>query len=365
MNKIIITRKTVKSLSEKPTTDNNNDNKIDNGIEKKKTRKSSTVTFDNEDNKTTTMETVKDLSSRWGRAAKYIVKGMAPTITEFAPLWEQGLSSEDPYYDILCREFSYGFFPDNMYFDHHRGAVILSKYTKKKISKKNAKNTSVEFLCNTLFGDTVERTTMARNVTTTNNNPSEMEEEVPTNGNAEHSILEIVNRGASRGEFLVRELLRAGISYHQLYMELKYYLFKVVGILSPLDANKLRQKEEMQQKLLEEANDEVVVSWKKLHVVNKVNYFIQYIKKRVPTISRHKLNFLISWFHVVFLRGDYAIEYENHTIMDIPGLSLDNHGSLLGFDSENRTKKIVKDYYYVLGKYNGFQMTKFWSKDNQ
>lgn len=364
MSKIIITRKPIKAL-----------NKSDSSIadDKKKARKSK-VTFDNEDGQMTTTETVKDLSSRWGKAAKFIVKGVPPVIPEFAPLWEKGLSSEDPYYDILCREFSYGFFPENMYFDHHRGVVILSKYVKKKITKKSAKNTSAEFVCTTLFGETLERTTMNRSVKGTNNVKKATEEESPStdiNDNSisirqeeesDQNILDIINRGVSRGEFLVRELVAGGISHHQLFMELKYYLYKVAGILSPTDANKLSQKEEMKNTLMKEANDGNHVSWKKHHIVEKETFWLKFVKTKVPGISRAKLKFLLSWFHVVFLKGDYELEFVNKTIKNIPGLEFDDNGNIVCFQCENRAKKVPKEFEYVLGKYNGFQMTKFWTK---
>lgn len=362
MSKIIITRKPIKAIVK-------GDDKE--SAERKKTRKNA-VTFDNEDGQMTTADTVKDLSSRWGRAAKHIVKGLPPTIPEFAPIWERGISSEDPYYDILCREFSYGFFPPNMYFDHHRGVVILSKYIKKKITKKALKNKSADFVCSTLFGDTMERTTMARNTTainqyntTTNGEePQEDPETLLHERNTEKRILDVINRGASRGEFLIRELLEEGISYHQLYTELVYYLYKVAGILSPIDANKLRQKEEMKNQLMKEAEENAYVSWKKLHVVEKESYWLRFIQKKVPLISRHKLRFLLNWFHVVFLRGDYEVQFEKRMIMDIPGLELDEHGTIVSFTSENRAKKSTKDFEFVLGKYGGFQMTKFWSKNS-
>lgn len=366
MSKIIITRKPIKALT-KPS---------EIVAPEKKRVKKTTVTFDNEDGQSTTTETVKDLSSRWGRAAKFIVKGLPPIISGFVPLWEKGLSSEDPYYDIICREISYGMFPENMYFDHHRGVVILSKYVKKKITKKSARNTSADFVCTTLFGDTVERTTMARNTTATNlqnqsvmtnNNdesPSEEELEMARENELDQKILDIVNRGTSRGEFLLRELVEAGISHHQLYMELKYYLYKVAGILSPIDANKLRQKEEMKNKLLKEVDDNSQISWKKLHNVEKERHWWKYIHRKVPGISRLKLKFLMSWLNVVFLKGDYDIKFENKEIVDIPGLELDEQGNIIRFDSENRAKKVFKEYEFVLGKYNGFQMNKFWFKDN-
>ena len=366
MSKIIITRKPIKALT-KPS---------EFVAPEKKRVKKTTVTFDNEDGQSTTTETVKDLSSRWGRAAKFIVKGLPPIISGFVPLWEKGLSSEDPYYDIICREISYGMFPENMYFDHHRGVVILSKYVKKKITKKSARNTSADFVCTTLFGDTVERTTMARNTTATNlqiqsvmtnNNdesPSEEELEMARENELDQKILDIVNRGTSRGEFLLRELVEAGISHHQLYMELKYYLYKVAGILSPIDANKLRQKEEMKNKLLKEVDDNSQISWKKLHNVEKERHWWKYIHRKVPGISRLKLKFLMSWLNVVFLKGEYDIKFENKEIVDIPGLELDEQGNIVRFDSENRAKKVFKEYEFVLGKYNGFQMNKFWFKDN-
>jgi len=370
MSKIIITRKPIKALTKSGDSST---------MEKKRTKKSS-VTFDNEDGQMTTTETVKDLSSRWGKAAKYIVKGIPPVIPEFAPLWEKGMSAEDPYYDILCREFSYGFFPENMYFDQHRGVVILSKYVKKKITKKSAKNTSAEFVCTTLFGDTLERTTVNRSVKGTN---IKKDTEVDVNDNSntvanmntmdetifmecEHSndqaILDIINRGVSRGEFLVRELVAAGISHHQLFMELKYYLYKVAGILSPSDANKLRQKEEMKNTLMKEANECNHVSWKKQHIVEKETHWLKFVMRKVPGISRHKLKFLLSWFHVIFLKGDYEVQFVNKAIKDIPGLEFDESGNIVCFQCENRAKKVAKEFEYILGKYNGFQMTKFWSK---
>jgi hypothetical protein len=360
MSKIIITRKPIKTIAKGADKD---------PLEKKRSKKSS-VTFDNEDGQMTTADTVKDLSSRWGRAAKYIVKGLPPVIPEFAPLWEGGISAEDPYYDILCREFSYGFFPPNMYFDNHRGVVILSKYCKKKVTKKALKNKSADFVCNTLFGDTMERTTMARNTATNQNNdpaPDEEEEEDPDHfireRHSEKRILDVINRGVSRGEFLIRELLEEGITYHQLYTELVYYLYKVAGILSPMDANKLRQKEEMKNQLMKEAEENMHISWKKLHVVEKESYWLQYIIHKVPSISRQKIRFLVNWFHVVFLRGDFEVRFEKRIIIDIPGLVLDEHGNIVSFTSENRAKKVAKNFEFILGKYSGFQMTKFWFKD--
>ena len=378
MSKIIITRKPIKAL-----------NKLgeSSALERKRPKKVSLL-IDNEDGQMTTTETVKDLSSRWGKAAKFIVKGIPPVIPEFAPLWEKGMSAEDPYYDILCREFSYGFFPENMYYDQHRGVVILSKYVKKKITKKSAKNNSAEFVCTTLFGETLERTTMNRSVKGTNNVKKPTEEEVDVNDNSatmnednnlntnsdimaphhpdsvenDQTILDIINRGTTRGEFLLRELVAAGISHHQLFMELKYYLYKVAGILSPTDANKLSQKEEMKNTLMKEANVGNHVSWKKQHIVEKETHWLRFVKTKVPGISRPKLKFLLSWFHVVFLKGDYEVQFSNKTIQGIPGLEFDELGNIVCFNCENNAKKVVKEFEFVLGKYNGFQMTKFWSK---
>lgn len=362
MSKIIITRKTIKAIVKGEDKDQ---------PEKKRTKKNS-VTFDNEDGQMTTADTIKDLSSRWGRAAKNIVKGLPPTIPEFAPIWEKGISAEDPYYDILCREFSYGLFPPNMYFDHHRGVVILSKYIKKKVTKKALKNKSADFVCNTLFGDTMERTTMARNTATANlnnatSNYEDLQEDIGNllrERNAEKRILDVINRGVSRGEFLVRELLEEGITYHQLYTELIYYLYRVAGILSPLDANKLRQKEEMKNQLMKEAEENAYVSWKKLHVVEKESYWLRFIQKKAPLMTRQKMRFLLNWFHVIFLRGDFEVQFEKRAIIDIPGLEIDEHGTIVSFASENRAKKTAKDFEFVLGKYGGFQMTKFWFKDS-
>lgn len=360
MTNIIIARKPIKSLIKTGGVGENGGAKG----EVKKIRKN-TVTFDNqEDGQPTAAETVKDLSSRWGKAAKYIIKGAPPTVKEFVPLWEEGLSSEDPYYDIMCREFSYGFFPGNMYFDQHRGVVILSKYVKKKVTKKGAKNTSAEFVCNTLFADTLERTTMARNTATAVVHlPVEEEEEnmKMRDSMLEQSVLDIATRGILRGEFLVRELLQAGISHHQLYMELKYYLYKVAGILSPLDANKLREKEQIKNQLLTEADEHGKISWKKLHSMEKEAYWVRYIKGRLSEISKQKLRYLVSWFRIIFLKGDYRVDMEKKAIVDIPGLQFDDQGNIISFVSENR-KKTTKDFEYILGKFHGFQMTKFWSK---
>lgn len=324
-----------------------------------------------EDKKTVKKNCKDEIEVKWGRATKHIIRGDTPIIPEFARLWQSNITGEDQYYDLLFREFSYGYFPKDMYFDHHRRALIMSKFVNKEPGKKRkgVSDVTTEVIAGkTIFGNTFEITNT--NVKTIDTSSENLPEEVKTTRYDEENLLEILRRGYSRGELLIRELLQSGITDEQFYVEVKFFLYKVASILSPTDSHRVREREGEFKKLMNDNRDYMLDhrSWSKITKAEKEALFIKYyLDLYRKTADDDKLNLTITqqtnaqlWFHCILSTFNIPVTFSKNKIENIPGFSVSPSGKII-FDLEiygNKIIEISKIQSVSIGEFTGINFNR-------
>jgi len=222
----------------------------------------------------------------WGRAFKHMTDGKEAVFDIFLLISQAGECATDPFYRKIFREMAYGTFPKGVFYDKHRDCLVCTEMNGKKKSvyrkakiEKFMQICMPERLCKTFEMEIELREGGTRDT----------ESDVGDGMDMQLKALKCIYRSSQRLELPVEILnTKYGLTYDQIYREIKLFFYIVTDTLSPWDANLLKDEN---FRCIQTQKDVVPTkSWKKLTQIEQISFMYQYCRGEFYRIYQRQLD---------------------------------------------------------------------------
>jgi hypothetical protein len=294
---------------------------------------------------------IKKTKSEWGRAFKHMNEGKEPAFDIFLQISQTGECGTDPFYRKIFREMAYGTFPKGMFYDKHRDCLVCTEVNgKRKSSLRKSKVEKFMQIC------TPNRICKAFEMELGNRSMEtrDTEMEMGEDNDMEMRALKCIYRSSQRLELPVEILYtKYGMSYDQIYQEIKLFFYSTSDLLSPWDANLLQN--ENFRCIQTRGEEKQSKSWKKLSQLEQVSHLCQYCRgefyklfgKPVDMLNAHQTkiftrtkNYLCNLL-IIGVIPPSAVVFEGGCVNQIHGVTITPGGVSVHEDvlEEYREKK--------------------------
>lgn len=308
------------------------------------------------------IDETKKIKAEWGRAFKHMNDGKEPSFPIFLQISEQGECIADPFFQKMFREMAFGSFPKGVFYDKNRDCLVCTEMSGRRNSsvrqsklEKFIRVCIPERMILTETSGTVTRTADQRSRDQTRDTEMEMDIEGDDRREMmEKRAIKFIHRCNQRLELPVSVLqTKYGLSLDRIFQEIKLFLYMTIDVLSPWDANILREDSYQTIQIKERVTSlKPQRPWKKLSQLEQISMVYQFCRFIVYHLFRRAVDSLtpsqerffkhirdeISGMVMIGIIPPAAIEF-NGTIQKIRGVEISASGIKIDKEELNRHRE--------------------------